>query len=235
MKLIVGLGNPGPEYEKTRHNAGFMALDRWWARRGDTASVAKSRFSGITRELSLGTERCVLLKPTVYMNLSGRSVAEAVNFFKIDPTKDLLVIVDDVALPTGVVRVRPGGGAGGHNGLRSIQQSISTQAYTRLRIGIDACPPVMALEDYVLGRFTGEQTALLGPAIEKAVEATEVFVLEGAEAAMNKFNGPAEEKPKPPRKPDTTTGEAGEERSELKPQDTHPGRLDEHGRAKKGE
>ena len=196
MKLIVGLGNPGSEYEKTRHNAGFMALDRLWALRGDQTARPKSRFSGISWELSLGSERCVLLKPTVFMNLSGRSVAEAIGFFKLDPAKELLVIVDDVALPTGTVRIRAGGGAGGHNGLRDIQRALSTQEYPRLRIGVDACPPMMKLEDYVLGRFTAEQQAMLPPALDRAVEAIELFARSGIDAAMNRFNASDEPKGK---------------------------------------
>jgi len=194
MKLIVGLGNPGNDYQKTRHNAGFMVVDRLWEKRGDPSQAAKGRFAGVTYELNIGAERVLLLKPTTYMNLSGRSVSEALSFFKLDPSRDLLVVVDDVSLPTGTIRVRAGGGAGGHNGLKDIQRALSSQAYARLRIGIDACPPMMKLEDYVLGRFTTEQAALLAPALDRSINAIESFVTDGIDAAMNKFN-PAEPAP----------------------------------------
>lgn len=238
MKLIVGLGNPGPDYAKTRHNAGFMALDRLWARRGDPSQPPKGRFSAITQELSLASERCVLIKPTTYMNLSGRPVSEALNFFKLDPAKDLLVLVDDVSLPTGTIRVRAGGGAGGHNGLKDIQRAISTQGYSRVRIGIDACPPMMKLEDYVLGRFTSEQMDLLTPALDKAIAAIEIFVQEGIDAAMNKINGPEPEarpskpvqpKPASPTPPPSPTKPVA---SEPRPSPTHT--PDSHSRMHPG-
>jgi peptidyl-tRNA hydrolase, PTH1 family len=212
MKLIVGLGNPGSQYEKTRHNAGFMAVDRL-QKRWATGTIPKGRFSGVCVEASIKSERVLLLKPTTYMNLSGRSVAEAIGFYKIDPAQDLLVIVDDVALPSGTVRVRASGGPGGHNGLTDIQRALGTDAYPRLRIGVDACPPMMKLEDYVLGRFTPEQAALLEPALDKAADAAEIFAAQGVTAAMNKFNsGPSSGAapagpPTPPSSP--TGGSAG--------------------------
>ncbi|MBY0310777.1 MAG: aminoacyl-tRNA hydrolase [Phycisphaerales bacterium] len=187
MKLIVGLGNPGSQYEKTRHNAGFLAVDRL-VRRWAPSELPKGRFSGVAVEAAVKGEKCLLLKPTTYMNLSGKSVAEAVGFYKINPAMDLLVIVDDVALPTGSVRVRQSGSAGGHNGLSDIQQKLGTDAYSRLRIGIDACPPMMKLEDYVLGRFTSEQATLLEPALEKSADAAELFITSGVTAAMNTYN-----------------------------------------------
>lgn len=209
MKLIVGLGNPGSQYDKTRHNAGFMAVDRL-QKRWASGATPKGRFSGVCVEASIKTERALLLKPTTYMNLSGRAVAEAIGFYKISVASDLIVIVDDVALPTGTVRVRASGGAGGHNGLSDIQRALGTDQYPRIRIGVDACPPVMALEDYVLGRFTPDQMALLEPALDKAADAAELFALQGVTAAMNKFNASAspEKTPKPPTSP-TPGGSAG--------------------------
>src|SRR5262245_41054831 len=123
MKLIVGLGNPGPQYAKTRHNAGFMAVDRVYARHGGGQPV-KSRFQAATAEATIGGEKCMLLKPTTFMNRSGQSVAEALRFFKLDPAADLLVVVDEVYLPTGTIRMRPGGGTSGHNGMENIQQLL---------------------------------------------------------------------------------------------------------------
>lgn len=193
MKLIVGLGNPGPQYDKTRHNAGFVAVDRLARRWASASDIPKARFSGIAQEAGIKGNKCLLLKPTTYMNLSGRSVGEAVGFYKLDPAQDLLVLVDDVAFSTGTIRVRAGGSAGGHNGLSDIQRALGTEQYPRLRIGIDACPKVMKLEDYVLGRFTDEQAALLGPAIERACDAVEVFVEKGLTAAMNAYNAKSDE------------------------------------------
>lgn len=194
MKLIVGLGNPGAKYDRTRHNVGFAVVDRL-ARRHAGGATARARFDALTVEAPIRGERCLLMKPTTYMNLSGRAVAAAVGFFKLDVASDLLVIVDDVALPCGTIRLRGEGGAGGHNGLGDIQRALGTQAYPRLRIGVDACPPYMDQADYVLGRFTPEQEALMEPALERSADAAECFVAEGLAAAMNKFNA----RPQPPR------------------------------------
>lgn len=203
MKLLVGLGNPGSQYEKTRHNAGFFVIDRL-SKRWGTGELPKGRFSGICQEVAIKGTRCLLLKPTTYMNLSGKAVAEAVNFYKLDPAQDLLVLVDDVALPTGSIRVRASGSAGGHNGLTDIQRALGSENYPRLRIGIDARPAQMKLEDYVLGRFTAEQSALLEPAINKAADASEVFVTDGLTKAMNTYNAappPPPPSPAPPKPP----------------------------------
>ena len=199
MKLIVGLGNPGSQYEKTRHNAGFMVVDRL-ARRHFADQTPKGRFQGVVVEGAIGGERCVLLKPTTYMNRSGGSVAQAAGFYKIDVASDLLVIVDDVALPLGNIRIRMSGSAGGHNGLSDIQRALGTEAYPRCRIGIDARPGFMDQADYVLGRFTSEEMSVLEPALEKTADAAEVFVREGVTPAMNRFNT----KPPPPPKPPPT-------------------------------
>lgn len=197
MKLIVGLGNPGREYDRTRHNAGFVALDRLAARVAPGATP-RGRFNGAVVEAGIGAEPCLLLKPATYMNRSGQSVAEAVNFYKLDPARDLLVISDDVALPSGAIRLRPGGGAGGHNGLSDIQRALGRDDYPRCRIGIDATPSFMDQADYVLGRFSDEQWALVDPAITKAADAAEMFVRRGLDAAMNTFNAPPPA-PKPPK------------------------------------
>jgi PTH1 family peptidyl-tRNA hydrolase len=139
------------------------------------------------------------------MNRSGQSVAEAARFFKLDPALDVMVVVDDVALPSGTIRIRPGGGAGGHNGLSDITRLLGTDAYPRCRVGIDATPEYMDQADYVLGKFTDEQWTLVGPSINRAAEAVETFVKSGLDAAMNKFNAqdrPPRPKPsKPPEKP----------------------------------
>ncbi|MCC6319832.1 MAG: aminoacyl-tRNA hydrolase [Phycisphaerales bacterium] len=197
MKLIVGLGNPGTEYARTRHNAGFMVVDRLAARHAPN-EPARSRFNGLVVECAIKGEKSLLLKPLTYMNRSGQSIVQALTFYKLDPKLDLLVLVDDVALPCGSVRLRPGGSAGGHNGLADIERALGHSDYPRLRIGIDAKPPMMALHDYVLGRFTDEQAAALKPAIEKACDATELFITPGLDAAMNKFNKKDDPPPPPP-------------------------------------
>jgi len=188
--VIVGLGNPGVEYTKTRHNAGFMVLDRLAARHAPRA-IARSRFQGLTIEAEITTqgrtERVLLLKPMTYMNLSGRSVAEAARFYKIDPTQDLLVVVDDVALPCGQIRIRSSGGAGGHNGLADIERSFASDAYARCRVGVDA-PGQIPQADYVLGRFTDEQWPAVDRAMNNAADAAELWVFQGVDAAMNRFN-----------------------------------------------
>jgi len=187
MKLIVGLGNPGSQYEKTRHNAGFLAIDRL-ARRHLHGVTPKGKFSGVVIEGPIRNERCVLLKPTTYMNKSGQSVAEALGFYKLRVEEDVLVLVDDIALPSGQIRLRPGGGAGGHNGLSDIQRALGSDAYPRCRIGIDAKPPFMDQADYVLGKFSPEQWSALEPALERACDAAETFVAEGLQTAMNRYN-----------------------------------------------
>lgn len=190
MKLIVGLGNPGKDYERTRHNAGYLAVDRLIGRHAP-GSIPRARFNAAVVEARIDAEPCLFMKPTTYMNRSGAAVAEAVGFYKLLPASDLFVIVDDVALPCGAVRVRPGGGAGGHNGLSDLLRALGTQAWPRCRIGVDATPAFMNQADYVLGRFSDEQWPLVDPAISRAAEAAEVFVRRGIDAAMNQFNAPA--------------------------------------------
>lgn len=187
MKLLVGLGNPGSEYARTRHNAGFLAIDLLVERYGQ-GQVPKSKFHAMVVEASVRGVKCLLMKPMTYMNRSGQAAAEACRFFKLDPAKDVLVLVDDVALPCGAIRVKAGGGAGGHNGLTDIARKLGTEYYARLRIGVDEKPPMMRLDDYVLGKFTEEQLDRVKPALAKAADASEVFVTEGVDAAMNQFN-----------------------------------------------
>jgi len=185
MKLIIGLGNPDTEYARTRHNAGFMVLDRLAARHG--LAGVKAKFHAGMLEGPVAGQRCVLLQPMTYMNRSGLTVGEAMTFYK-SPPEDLLIVVDDVAIPTGKIRLRKEGGAGGHNGLVDVERALGTKSYHRLRIGIDAPPGRMPLHDYVLGRFSETQMEALTPAIDKACDAIECWVREGIDAAMNKFN-----------------------------------------------
>ena len=186
MKLIVCLGNPGLEYENTRHNVGFVVLDRL-ARRYAPGAVARSKFHAAVLDADFGGERALLIKPTMYMNRSGLSASEAVRFYKVGTEDDLLVIVDDVALACGSIRLRPSGGAGGHNGMADIEQKLGTQEYGRLRIGIDG-PGNIPQKDYVLGRFRPEQKELIAPALEEAADAAAFWATNGMTEAMNRFN-----------------------------------------------
>ncbi|MEC9374326.1 MAG: aminoacyl-tRNA hydrolase [Planctomycetota bacterium] len=186
MKVIVGLGNPGREYENTRHNVGFMAVDRL-AERHARAETPRGRFQAVTVEASLPGGRALLMKPTTYMNLSGAAVTEAVRFYKLDPAEDLFVIADDFALPVGALRIRKQGSSGGQKGLADIERRLSSDLYTRCRIGIGD-PGIIDASNYVLGKFTPEQREEINPVITAAADAAELWLAEGADAAMNRFN-----------------------------------------------
>jgi PTH1 family peptidyl-tRNA hydrolase len=186
MKLIVGLGNPGPQYDETRHNVGFAVLDRL-ARRYAPGSVARSRFQGATVEANIDIEKVLLLKPLTFMNRSGQSISEAIGFYKLNPAEDVLVIVDDVALPCGSIRMRGEGSAGGHNGLADVEQKLGTANYPRLRIGVDA-PGQIPQKDYVLGRFRPDQQPFVERSLNDAVDAAVCWSTRGLNEAMNRFN-----------------------------------------------
>ena len=181
--LIAGLGNIGPDYELTRHNAGFMVLDAF-AKASNT--VFDDRRYGFVGELSLKGRKVVLLKPSTFMNLSGNSVRYWLNKENIDQSR-LLVVSDDVALPLGQFRLKAAGSNGGHNGLGHIQQLIG-QNYARLRMGIGNDYPQGGQIDWVLGRFSPEELEQLQPAVDTAVEIIKSFVLAGIDITMNQFN-----------------------------------------------
>jgi PTH1 family peptidyl-tRNA hydrolase len=184
FKLIVGLGNPGPQYLFTRHNAGFLVLDSWAGEEEIAFREDRARFS-LAAELPSG-ER--LVKPTTYMNESGRAVAAWLSWLKLEPS-DLLVVVDDVALPLGQIRLRPDGSSGGHNGLKSIETHLGTGAYARLRCGVDAVPPGWPMERWVLSRFRPEEEETLLAMVRTTRLALECCQREGIAVAMNRFNG----------------------------------------------
>lgn len=187
MKLIVGLGNPGMQYQNTRHNAGFMVLDRLASRHAG-GSVARSRFGAVTLDAAVASEKCLLMKPMGYMNRSGQSVGEAVRFFKLEPSTDLLVVVDDVALPVGAIRVRADGSSGGHNGLGDIDRVLGGEAYARVRVGIGEVPRFMDRADWVLSKFMKEEAGALEDGLTAATAAVECVLGEGVDTAMNRFN-----------------------------------------------
>ncbi len=185
MKLIIGLGNPGDEYKHTRHNVGFETIDK--LAYDFNVKIKKRRFRSIYGELKIGGTQCLLVKPQTYMNLSGEAVRAMLTFYKLPPS-EIIVIVDDVSLPVGDVRVRERGSAGGQNGLKSIIENLRTDEFTRVRIGIGAKPEGWDLKDYVLSRFgRGEWEAMIA-GITQAGDAAQLCVKEGTVAAMNKFN-----------------------------------------------
>jgi peptidyl-tRNA hydrolase, PTH1 family len=184
MKLIVGLGNPGSEYEKTRHNVGFRLVDllgdRW------DISLKRRKFQGRCGEGMCGSERVALLKPETFMNRSGGSVVEASQFFKVSAS-EILVVVDDMNLELGRLRLRSGGSAGGHNGLKSIIGWLGSEEFSRLRVGIGQAGNDGAV-DYVLGKFEREEETAIESSLARAAECVECLVREGLDAAMSKYN-----------------------------------------------
>jgi len=200
MKLVVGLGNPERSYVGTRHNVGFEVIDRLaeklgWVAAGEFDRMARTKFDGLLYDGSLArtsgeSERLVLLKPTTYMNLSGQAVQATMGFYQMKPD-DVMVVLDDLALPCGKLRIRPGGSDGGHNGLRDIQRALGTNEYPRLRLGIDAPPPPVPGKQYVLGKFSPEQRKLVDPAVTRAASAIVTWIDRGIETAMNQFNADA--------------------------------------------
>ena len=185
IKLVVGLGNPGSKYQGTRHNIGFELIDR--LAQGGAASAFSRKFDGLLVETEIDFRRVLLLKPETFMNLSGRSVGQAVRFYKVALT-DLLVVCDDLSLPLGKLRLRPGGSDGGQKGLRDITGHLGTDEFPRLRIGIGDREDIDAA-DYVLSRFRSSERPVIDDALILASQAVAVWVTQGIEAAMNRFNG----------------------------------------------
>ena len=191
MKVFLGLGNPGKEYERTRHNIGWWVLDRL-ARRWD-ADGWKKDGKAIVATARVGTDVVKLVRPQTYMNLSGEVLKPFLNRPGWEPAQDLLVIVDDVALPFASMRTRPSGSAGGHNGLKSVQAHTGNTAYPRLRIGVAPLHPratVGNLSDHVLGQFGRDETEFMEAALPRICDACESWVRDGITTTMNKFNPP---------------------------------------------
>ncbi|MCI6188843.1 MAG: aminoacyl-tRNA hydrolase [Clostridium sp.] len=184
MFLIVGLGNPGREYENTRHNIGFAAVDVLAEKYN--IDVNRTKFKGEYGEGFINGNKVILLKPYTFMNLSGESVREAIDFYKLTE-EEVLIIYDDISLELGRLRIREKGSAGGHNGIKSIINHMGTDVFTRIKIGVGA--PKGDLVNHVLGRFSKEEVNILKQTLDAVTEATAEIIDNGAKEAMNKFNG----------------------------------------------
>jgi len=185
MKLVAGLGNIGDKYCFTRHNAGFMAVDRFAVEKGLSFKEDKRLKCFMTKYKS-GTDEFILIKPTTYMNLSGEAVQAVMNYYKI-PASDVLVIYDDLSLDAGKMRFRANGSDGGHNGIKSVIKCVGTKDVARLKIGIGPQPPIPS-EAFVLQNFSNEQLEVLKPVIKKSVEAVEYYFANGISKAQNLYN-----------------------------------------------
>ncbi len=203
MYLIVGLGNPGERFEHTRHNVGFDVLSLL----SDKLKIPVSRrkCSALVGEGLFGNEKAVLCAPQTYMNLSGEAVQQLLHWYKLPPER-MLVIYDDIDLPTGWVRVRPDGSAGTHNGMRNIVECVGTEAFPRIRVGVGEKPPEYDLVDWVLTRYrTPEERQTMFDAYQHAADAAVEWMRNGVASAMNKYNT---RKPKPPKAPKTEAAPA---------------------------
>lgn len=184
MYLICGLGNPGKEYEATRHNLGFIAVDVLSSRFEIKAD--RLRFRALTGEGRIGDEKIIIAKPQTFMNLSGEAVRPLADYYKI-PSDKIIIVYDDADLPPGALRIRPHGGSGTHNGMRSVIYQLGTENFPRIRIGTGSSE-LIPLEKFVLGKWTEAERPILAEAVQKAAEACETIVRTGLDDAMNKYN-----------------------------------------------
>jgi peptidyl-tRNA hydrolase, PTH1 family len=196
MKIVVGLGNPGPNYTGTRHNVGFEVIDILAS--GPGGGKYTRKFEADCAEGLHGLDKVLYLKPLTFMNLSGRSVRAAMDFYKIN-VNDMLIVCDDINLPLGQLRMRPGGSAGGHNGLKDIEKQLGTQEYARLRLGVGG-PGQNELVDYVLARFKPSERDVVSDMNIRAAQAVVSWMSLGTAATMNRFNAPEKEPKKPKKK-----------------------------------
>lgn len=186
MYLIVGLGNPGRQYEATRHNMGFDVIDKLVEEYNVPQSGVK--FNAMYGKGRIEGQPVILMKPLSYMNLSGGPVRDMANYFKIDPETEMIVIYDDIDLEPGQLRIRKKGSAGGHNGIKHIIQQLGTQTFVRIKVGVGAKPKGWDLADHVLGRFSTEDRKLVDEAIAKAAKAVDIIISQGTDVAMNEYN-----------------------------------------------
>lgn len=186
MYLIVGLGNPGKQFEATRHNMGFDTIDYLVEKHRIPQGGVK--FNAMYGKAVIGGEKVILMKPLSYMNLSGGPVRDMANYFKIDPETEMIVIYDDIDLEPGQLRIRKQGSAGGHNGIKDILQKLGTDKFLRIKVGVGAKPKGWDLADHVLSRFTDSDRKLIDETIGRAADAVEMIISSGADAAMNEYN-----------------------------------------------
>ena len=186
MIIIAGLGNPGREYENTRHNAGFASIDRLAEK--NHISIDMKKFQALCGTGYIGGQKVLLLKPQTYMNLSGESLRAACDFFKIDPEQELIVIYDDISLAPGQLRIRAKGSAGGHNGIKSIISHLGTQVFLRVKVGVGEKPQGWDLADYVLGHFSKEEQQVMQESFDRAADAAAALLSEEVQQVMNEYN-----------------------------------------------
>ncbi len=187
MFLIVGLGNPGKDYENTRHNIGFDVIDKLAEQ--ENIGVLEKKHKALFGKGYIEGQKVILAKPQTYMNLSGESIRELIDYYKIDEKEELIVISDDISLEPGQLRVRKKGSAGGHNGLKNIIQHLGHDEFIRVRMGVGEKPKGYDLADYVLGHFNKEEQKVMEDAAEMAADAIRTIIKEDVDAAMNRFNG----------------------------------------------
>ena len=186
MYIIVGLGNPGRQYENTRHNVGFHCIDKLAEKYN--ISVLECKHKAIIGKGYIEGQKVILAKPQTFMNLSGESVREILNYYKVEPDTELIVIYDDISLAVGALRIRKKGSAGGHNGIKNILAQIGTNTFKRIKVGVGEKPAGYDLADYVLGHFTAAENKEIDAACAKVVEAVSLLVQEEVDMAMNRFN-----------------------------------------------
>ena len=189
--IIAGLGNPGKQYELSRHNAGFLCIDILANRY--SFKTDRIKFNALCADVMISSKRCLVMRPQTYMNLSGESVRAAADFYKVDP-EDILIVYDDISLAPGQLRIRAKGSAGGHNGIKSIIAHLGTQEFPRVKVGVGEKPSRMDLADYVLGHFSKEEQATMADAVKEAADAVCEIVNVGIAQAMNDHNRKKEEK-----------------------------------------
>lgn len=186
MYIIVGLGNPGKDYVNTRHNIGFEVIDKLANK--ENISVLEKKHKAIIGKGIVAGQKCILAKPQTFMNLSGESVRQLIDYYKVDEETELIVISDDISLEPGQLRIRKKGSAGGHNGLKNIIAHLGHDTFVRVKMGVGEKPKGYDLADYVLGHFSKEETKIMDDAAERAVEAIRTIISEDADTAMNEFN-----------------------------------------------
>ena len=186
MYIIVGLGNPGKEYVNTRHNIGFDVIDVLADE--ENISVMEKKHKAVIGKGIVAGQKCILAKPTTYMNRSGESVREMIDYYKVDETDELIIISDDVSMDVGKVRIRKKGSAGGHNGLKNIMEHLGHDNYIRVKIGVGEKPKGWDLADYVLGRFSGPERETLNETAKWAADAIRAIITDGPDNAMNRYN-----------------------------------------------